>query len=419
MSETSTTGSAEAQPHVFRDRSFRLFFTARTIAVAGAAVTGVAMPILVFDISRSPFLTSLAAAGTVLPYLVFGLFAGAVADRVNRRTVILCAQAVAALALASIPAAQALGVLTAWHAVGVSMCIGTCFVWFDAAAFGALPALVGRQRIPAANSALWTSSTLVDVAFPAIAGVLVASIGPAYALGADALAYVLAGLAMASIGASFSSTPAAPMKSEPGIARDIREGLSFLWQSPLLRALTGVGFVNSLTQGAVTALLVVYATERLGISTSSPMIGAVWTAVSVGGVVGAVLLPRLPAPWPVGAITVGALTIAPVVLFVVATTSNTAAAITALTVYSGCATVTILNGIGARQRLTPDRLQGRVNTTARMVAWGGSPVGALIAGAIAGRWDIGTAYLVACSFALVGALFAWVSALRTDPCPHR
>ncbi|WP_261560852.1 MFS transporter, partial [Frankia tisae] len=112
MSEASTTGSAEAQPHVFRDRSFRFFFTARTIAVAGAAVTGVAMPILVFDISRSPFLTSLAAAGTVLPYLVFGLFAGAVADRVNRRTVILCAQAVAALALASIPAAQALGVLT-------------------------------------------------------------------------------------------------------------------------------------------------------------------------------------------------------------------------------------------------------------------------------------------------------------------
>ncbi len=120
-----------------------------------------------------------------------------VADRVNRRTVILCAQAVAALALASIPAAQALGVLTAWHSVGVSMCIGTCFVWFDAAAFGALPALVGRQRIPAANSALWTSSTLIDVVFPAIAGVLVASIGPAYALGADALAYVLAGLAMA------------------------------------------------------------------------------------------------------------------------------------------------------------------------------------------------------------------------------
>lgn len=137
------------------------------------------------------------------------------ADRVNRRTVILCAQAVAALALASIPAAQALGVLTAWHAVGVSMCIGTCFVWFDAAAFGALPALVGRQRIPAANSALWTSSTLIDVVFPAIAGVLVASIGPAYALGADALAYVLAGLAMASIGASFSITPAARRSREP------------------------------------------------------------------------------------------------------------------------------------------------------------------------------------------------------------
>ena len=139
----------------------------------------------------------------------------------------------------------------------------------------------------------------------------------------------------------------------------------------------------------------------------------------MGGVVGVTSASRLPARWPVGAITIGALTIAPVVLFVVATTGNTGAAITALVVYSGCATVTILNGIGARQRLTPDRLQGRVNTTARMVAWGGSPVGALIAGAIAGRWDIGTTYLVACIFALVGALFAWASALRTDPYPHR
>ncbi|MGG7100778.1 MFS transporter [Rhodococcus sp. 24CO] len=411
--------TSDTHRHVFRDRSFRLFFTARTVAVAGAAVTGVAMPVLVFDISRSPFLTSLSAAGTVLPYLVFGLVAGAVADRVNRRTVILCAQAIAAIALMSIPAAQALGVLTAWHAVGVSICIGTCFVWFDAAAFGALPALVGRQGIPAANSALWTAGTLIDVAFPAVAGVLVASIGPAYALGADALAYVVAALAMGSIGASFSVTPVASVTSKSGIARDIREGLTFLWRSRLLRDLTGVGFVNSLTQGAVTALLVVYASERLGISTSSPMIGALWTAVSIGGVVGAVMLPRLPAQWPVGSITIGSLTVAPVVLFLVATTGSAVVAIVALGAYSGCATITILNGIGARQRLTPDHLQGRVNTTARMVAWGGSPVGALVAGAIAGRWDIGAAYLVACAFALVSAVFAWSSALRTDPCPHR
>lgn len=411
--------TSDTHRHVFRDRSFRLFFTARTVAVAGAAVTGVAMPVLVFDISRSPFLTSLSAAGTVLPYLVFGLVAGAVADRVNRRTVILCAQALAAIALASIPAAQSLGVLTAWHAIGVSICIGTCFVWFDAAAFGALPALVGRRGIPAANSALWTAGTLIDVAFPAVAGVLVASIGPAYALGADALAYVVAALAMSSIGASFSVTPVASATSRTSTARDIREGLSFLWRSRLLRDLTGVGFVNSLTQGAVTALLVVYASERLGISTSSPMIGALWTAVSIGGVVGAVVLPRLPAQWPVGSITIGSLTVAPVVLFLVATTESTVVAIAALGVYSGCATITILNGIGARQRLTPDHLQGRVNTTARMVAWGGSPVGALVAGAIAGSWDIGAAYLVACAFALVSAVFAWVSALRTDPCPHR
>ncbi|WP_092805415.1 MFS transporter [Rhodococcus globerulus] len=411
--------TSDTHRHVFRDRSFRLFFTARAVAVAGAAVTGVAMPVLVFDISRSPFLTSLSAAGTVLPYLVFGLVAGAVADRVNRRTVILCAQALAAIALASIPAAQSLGVLTAWHAIGVSICIGTCFVWFDAAAFGALPALVGRRGIPAANSALWTAGTLIDVAFPAVAGVLVASIGPAYALGADALAYVVAALAMGSIGASFSVTPVASTTSNSSIARDIREGLTFLWRSRLLRALTGVGFVNSLTQGAVTALLVVYASERLGISTSSPMIGALWTAVSIGGVVGAVVLPRLPAQWPVGSITIGSLTVAPVVLFLVATTENAVVAIAALGVYSGCATITILNGIGARQRLTPDHLQGRVNTTARMVAWGGSPVGALVAGVIAGSWDIGAAYLVACVFALVSAVFAWVSALRTDPCPHR
>ena len=144
---------------LLRERDYRRFWAARVLAVAGAGLTAVALPLLAFDRSGgSALVTSAVAALQVAPYLVLGLLAGALADRLPRRVLMVGAE------LACVVALAALGLLgehaTTVHVLVVALVVPTAFVWFDAAAFGALPALVGRERLAEANGTLWTATTL-------------------------------------------------------------------------------------------------------------------------------------------------------------------------------------------------------------------------------------------------------------------
>lgn len=393
-----------------RDPAFVRFLAARTVAVAGSAVTAVALPVLVLRLSGSAFLTAAVSAVAVLPYLVFGLLAGAVADRVDRRRLMLTCQVVAGTALATVPVADAAGALTTVHVLAAAAVVSTAFVWFDAASFGALPALVGRDRLPAANSLLFTSASVVDVAFPAVAGVLVATVGPALAVGVDVLAYAVAALLLASIRVPLAAprAPAAPTR----LRADVREGLAFLWRQPVVRALSLFGFGQSLTAGAVSGLLVVYAVDALGIAADSGAVGAVYVAAAVGGLLAGAGLAPLSRRVPVGWITIGAFTANAVLVVALGLTTHPVTGLALLVAWSASSVLGIVNGITARQRVTPDALQGRVNTTARMVAWGGAPLGALAGGALATVTDVGTAYLLAASAVAVSAALAWASPLR-------
>lgn len=416
-----STAPRDATP-LMRDRSFVLFLTARTVGVAGFAVTAVALPVLVLQLSDSAFLTSLVVAVEVVPYLVFGLVAGAVADRVDRRRLILTCQVLAAACLATVPLAQALGLLTVGHVIIAAAAVATCWVWFDAATFGVLPALVGRARLVRANSHVYTAATLTDVLVPVGAGVLVAGIGAAYALGVDAAAYLLAAALLAAVPAPFQSQDRAltlsPDAAASGLLRrlgaDIGEGLRYLWGHDVIRPLVLVGAGNSLSAGAVTGVLLVLATQQLGLDTVDTRIGLIWTALAVGALLGALLLPRLTPRLPLGWVTIASLTLTPVLMVALALATSLWVGLAALAGFQACVTITILNGISARQVLTPDHLQSRVNTTARMIAWGGTPFGALLAGALAEVGSVRIALLCSSGFVAVAAAAAWLSSLR-DP----
>src|SRR6266542_7113634 len=153
-----------------RDREFRRYFVARMVSGAGSMVTYVALPVLVYQVTGSNLWTGFVAVSEALPYLCFGLVAGAVADRFDRRRLMVGADLGSAAALGSIPVAYALGVLTAPHVLAAAFAAQTLFVFFDAANFGALPVLVGRDRIVAAQAALIGSGTMMELAVPALAG---------------------------------------------------------------------------------------------------------------------------------------------------------------------------------------------------------------------------------------------------------
>lgn len=409
---------APARRAVWRDRDLALFAAARLVGVVGASVTAVAMPLLVYGTSGSAWWVSVVTASQVAPYLVFGLPAGAFADRVPRRRLMVSMQMVSALALAVIPVLALTGLpVPEWVAVTTSLVMASCFVWFDAAAFGALPRLAGRDRIVEANSFVWTGTTLVGIGAPALGGLLVAALGPEMALGVDVAAYLLTALLLLAVVRSMdpAATAETAATSEVGPAqwtRDVREGVDFIRSQPLVRNLTLVGFGNSVVAGGVTAVLVVLVADRVDGSAEGSF-GLVLTVMAVGAFLAAAALPRLSRRVAVGRLTLISLTAGVPVVVGVAAAGGLVVLVGLLFVWSACTTLVVLNGITARQLVTPDHLQARVNTTARMLAWGGSPFGAVLAGAVTQRFGVATALSVAAAVLVVTAAAGWLSPLRS------
>ena len=400
---------------LWRDRAFVLFWIARVVSIGGSTITAVVLPILVFQLTGSALQTSLLATLEVLPYFAFGLLAGALADRVDRRRLMVACNLVQALLVGSIPLAAALGVLTIAQIYLVAILAMTAFVWFDAANFGALPALVGRERLVEANSAIWSASTVIAIVAPALGGTLAALIGPANVVGIDAGTFLLSALLLALIPRAFNQAraPAAAGQSVVRrIASDIREGLAFLWRQRLVRTMTLVGFGNSFSAGAVVGLTVVYAVRALGLAQSDARIGLLFTATAVGGLAASLLLPLLTRRYAVGTITLAGLIVHGLLLVALALAPTLWAGVLVIGLWQLCNSLIIINGIALRQQVTPDHLQARVNTTARMVAWGGQPFGAAAGGLLAELFDVRTALLLVAIGVAASAVYGWFSPLR-------
>ena len=275
-------------------RDFRRYWLARQVSIAGTLVTAVALPVLVYRLTGSPSLTALITVVEGVPYLLFGLFSGALSDRLDRQRVMVVADVVAGLTIASVPIAFWLGSLTAVHALVAGFLAQTAFVFFDGAAFGALPAIVGRDRIGSANSALWGFGSLLDLGIPMLAGVLLAVVHPATLLGLDALSFLLSAACVASIRTRLSPERSGVPPLRPRVLlAEVAVGLRFLWGHAGVRSQTVVGFLLSLSGAGFMSLSVPYADRLLGVGTSGWRFGLVFAAWGVGGIIVAVFTPRL------------------------------------------------------------------------------------------------------------------------------
>ncbi|MEU1733997.1 MFS transporter [Streptosporangium sp. NPDC020145] len=393
----------------------RRYLAARIISWAGSSITLVALPMLLYQRTGDAALTGLLTAMEAVPYLLLGLPAGALADRWDRRRVLTLTSLLSALLVASVPPAAALGLLTTPHLFVVAAATASSFVFFDAAAFGALPALVGREGVARATGVLMTWSTLVSLVGPALAGVLVAATGAAPAMGLDALSYVAAALLLARL---------PPAKPGPRPRRDLRaevlDGVRYIRAHPVVGPLTFLGVGNSLAEGAVMGLLVVVAVQRLGLGPADPAIGLLFAATAAGAMAAGLAVPRLRLRFGTPAISLTSLTAVGILLVVWALTEHLVVGLVVLAVWQAANSLVSLNGIIERQERTPDHLQGRVNTTARMIAWGGQPAGAALAGLLAELTSPRTALLTTAVAVLLSLLLPPARALaRQAPLASR
>lgn len=400
---------------VWHDSAFRWFWASHSMSLAGTATTVVVLPILVFQLTGSASRTALLLTIQAVPYLIFGLVAAAVADRMNRRVLMVGCNVTSAAVLASIPVAAAMDALTVTHVYIAALVSATVFVWFDAAYFGAVPAIVGRRFMVPANSVIMSTFQIINVIAPAVGGALAALVSPATVLWIDAVSFLVSAVVLARIPRSFGTPVPAGMaggRLVHRLAGDIAEGMRYVRRHPLIWPLTISGFGTSLTGGAVLGLLVIYGVRQLGLAEDDARLGWLYSAGAAGALLTAIALPRLARRLGPPRVTLLAVAANLVFLLGLALSPTLPIALIVMFAWQGTYSLVVINGITLRQQLTPDRLQGRVNVTARMIAWGGQPFGAVIGGFIADRATIQLTYLVMALGVAISTAFVWLSPLR-------
>ena len=400
------------------DPDFRRFWLARVVTVLGGTITYVALPVLVYRLTSSPLLTGLAAAFEALPYLLFGFVAGALADRLNRKRVMVAAELAGAVVVSSVPLAHMAGALTAPHVLVVAFLVPAAFVVFDAADFGAVPALVGRERLPEANSALWGVSTVIELAGLPLAGALLAVVDAADLLAVDALSFVASALLVRGVRRSLSDARAPVLRVR--LRDDVLEGLRHLWGHVPARLMTVVGALQCVAGGAFVGQLVVWADRSFGVREGDVRLGLLFAAWSVGALVTTLGLPwfarRYDAPGVVGvAAPAGA------VLCVLTALSPTwQLGCLGLAAWGAAYMGVVVNAVTYRQQVTPEALLSRVGTAGRVLSFGvGWPVGALLGGLVADAHGPVAGMLAGASAPVVGAWVSRAGPLRAAAAAHK
>jgi predicted MFS family arabinose efflux permease len=399
---------------LWRNPAFVVFWSARTISWAGTGITTIVLPVLVYKLTRSPAWVAGVNAIEAAPYIALGLLAGAVADRLNRKKIMVTCDGVAALLLAAVPAAAALHLLALAQVFIVALGIATVFVWFDAANFGALPALVDRAQLPVAASLIASSSTLAVLIGPTIGAALLTVMMAPDALGFDAASYLMSGLLLVSIRQPFRR-PRIEQEQRHPIRADMAEGLRFLWHQPVIRTMTFSVFCACLSWGGAFGLLVVYANRALHMTRVDLRLGLLYSAGELGGLISVAAVPMLIRRLAIGRLMAAFLVANAGALALLSVAPSYGWAVVSFCLYELVYVMVTATGITVRQMLTPDHLQSRVNTAGRMIAWGGNPVGAVLGGVLAELLPIRLTFGLLAISAAVGAGLAGWSCLGSGP----
>jgi hypothetical protein len=312
-----------------------------------------------------------------------------------------------------VPAVAAFRLLAMTQVLVVALGIATAYVWFDAANFGTLPALVERAELPVAASLIGSSGQVALLCAPTAGAALLAVMAPPYALGFDAASYLISALLLLSIRRPFARPQ--PEHEPRRIRADIAEGLRFLWQQPVIRTMTFAVTCVCLSWGGAFALLVVYASRALRLTHVDVRLGLLYSAGEFGGLLAAAAVPLLIKRLPIGPTAAVFLAANAAALAFLAVAPSYGWALLALFLDEFTYLIVLITGVTLRQMLTPDHLQARVNTAGRMLAGAGLPVGAALGGILAESLPIRLTYGLLAVGVVAGAALAGWSCLGSRP----
>jgi MFS family permease len=369
---------------LWRHSDFMKLWTGDTISQFGSVVSQLAIPLVaILILDATAF--EVAALGTVefAPFLLLTLPAGVWVDRLPRRAILIVSDVARGLLLLSIPIAYALDAITLEQLYVVGFFTGCFTVFFDVAYQSYLPALVERNQLVEGNSKLEVSRSGANLAGPALAGGLVSLVTAPYAILVDSVSFLVSGGFLAAIRKREHLPEKPEGGTKPKMRHELWEGLRYVITHPLLRPQAmSTGTSNFFTNVAFSIFLV-YAVRELDMSAA--LIGLAFGLGNVGWLLGALVSSRLQNRFGVGPISIAAMALTPpsVLLVAIAPASFPLPFLVAGGILGGIGMVVYnIAQVSLRQAITPERMQGRMNSVMRFIVWGTIPLGQLIGGAL-------------------------------------
>ncbi|MFG1605656.1 MFS transporter [Actinoplanes sp. NPDC049265] len=380
---------------------FRWLLGSSWLTNLGDGVAAAAGPLLVAALTDEPFLVSMAALLRWAPPMVFGLYAGVLSDRLDRRRIVLVANATRLLVLLALVAALATGRLTVAGAlIGLGL-LATAEVFADNTTATLTPMLVPRADLGVANARVQTGFlTLNQLAGPPIGAALFAA-GYVWPFVAEAVLVLAALLLLARL------TLPVTTPEKAAVLRDIRAGFAWTIRHAAVRTLVLTILIFNVTFGAAWSVLVLYATERLGLGAFG--FGLLTTVSAVGGLLGTGMYGWITARVSLGNVMRAGLIIETLTHLALAVTTWAPAALAIFFVFGAHAFIWGTTSITVRQRAVPAALQGRVTSVNTICVFGGMVVGSAIGGTLATRFGVTAPFWFAFVGSAVFVVLLWRS----------
>ena len=387
-------------------RSFRWLLASSWVTNLGDGITLAAGPLLVASQTHNPLAVAMAAFLQRLPWLLFGLYAGVVADRLNRRAIVITTGLVRVAILLFLTAA----ILT--HRVDILVVLAALFLFGVTETFGdtttttLLPMLVDKPDLGIANSRAMTGLVVWNQMVGPPVGAALFAAGRALPFVSESVC-VLAGVLLI----WRVRLPGHGARGRSARVRDeIREGWNWLWAHAAVRTLAITIFTFNVTFGAAWSVLVLYARDRLGLGAVG--FGLISTAMAVGGLLGAASYGWLERHVRLGVIMRGGLIIETLTHLALALTRWAWFALIVFVIFGAHAFIWGTTSTSVRQRAVPAQFQGRVGSVYLTGVVGGIVIGSALGGLVASAWGITAPFWFAFAGSALILALIWRSLLN-------
>jgi hypothetical protein len=402
---------------LWRHPDFLRLWSAQAVSAFGSRITRTALPIIaVSTLGQSGAMLGVLAAVQLVPGVILAMAAGGFVDRGRKRRILIGADLVRGVLVASLTLVWALGALTMAQVLVVGAGVGAASALFQITDVAYLPTLISRRQLVEGNAKLETTEAVAEITGPASAGALIAALGAPLAVVIDAASYFWSAFMLGRIRAverPHGVSDAAPAVERAGRrGEDFRIGMRAVFGHPVIRPIVLTLMVWSILGGFFMSLYTLYCLRELALSEAT--FGVIIAMGGVGSLAGAILSRSLTRALGVGwtLIVTSTLSLAGTLFIPLAASAPshawTIVLLGAHQLLSDCFAVAfIILSVTLRQTVLAKGLLGRANAAVHVCTTGVLPLAALLAGGLAELIGIRAAVWVGLLIGLVAPVFVW------------